>query len=267
MRLNGIRAAVLFSSLSACAGGDAAPPRRAGEIVDSASGTVALGLDERRTYRAVALSATGSVAGTISLQGVPDDSAVATGKDATSCGDTARVTETGVNGSLLSSALVWVDGVTSGKPLPELRRQTLTIERCRFEPRVIGVVAGSTINVLSRDRVTHDARFYREGSGAPVAHVHTVDAGQVVPSEKIASAPGIVEARCALHPWTRGYVAVFEHPYFAVTDAKGAFEIDGLAPGTYSVKVWHEGLDKPMEQRVMVGAGGVGRLDVAVTLR
>jgi hypothetical protein len=99
-----------------------------------------------------------------------------------------------------------------------------------------------------------------------VERIRTVDAGQVVPSEKIAGAPGIVEVRCPEHPWARAYIAVFDHPYFAVTDERGAFKIDSLPAGTYTVKVWHEGIDKPVEQRVVIQPGGVGRLDVALAL-
>jgi hypothetical protein len=160
-----------------------------------------------------------------------------------------------------------VDGVTSGKPLPDVRRETLTIEKCRFEPRVMAVVTGSTINVFSRDRVAHGPRFYREGAAQPIEEINTVDAGQVVPSEKIAREPGIIEVRCSEHPFARAYIAVFDHPYFAVSDEQGAFKIDGLPAGTYNVKVWQERLGQPVEQRVVVGAGGVGQLDVALALK
>ena len=44
------------------------------------------------------------------------------------------------------------------------------------------------------------------------------------------------------------------------------FKIDGLPAGTYNVKVWHERLAKPVEQRVVVGPGGVGELDVSLAL-
>jgi hypothetical protein len=255
----------LLSSLSACSEGAGAEAGKArGRIVDSAGGTVALGI-RKLSYRPSA-PGPGSVSGAVRLQGEAPDSVVAVAKDAEVCGDSAHVHEVVARNGLLENALVWVDGITAGKPLPQLRRQTLTIDKCRFEPRIMGVVTGSTINVFSNDRVEHGPRFYREGASDPVAEIQTVDAGQVVPSEKIASAPGIVEVRCHEHPFARAYIAVFDHPYFAVTDEHGAFEIDGLPAGTYTVKVWHERLAKPVEQRVVVGPGGSGKLDVQLNL-
>lgn len=256
---------LLLSSLPGCS--DRGEGSRGRKVADSSGGTVVLGLNPKRAYRAASLSASGAINGSVTLGGVPRDSVVSVTSDPKVCGDSANVMETESSGGSLANALVWVEGVATGKPLPELRRETLTIEHCRLEPRVMTVVSGSTINVLSRDRAVHDTRFYREGVAEPVERIHTVDAGQVVPSERIASAPGIVEVRCAQHPWARAYIAVFDHPYFAVTDAKGAFKIDSLPPGTYTVKVWHEQLAKPMEQRLVVGPGGVGRLDLSLALR
>jgi hypothetical protein len=259
---------VLLSSLATCSDGRDAGTRGDGRtVVDSSGGTVALGLGTTRSYRPGAPSATGAISGKITLDGVARDSVVAVGRDAKVCGDSAAIVETEANGNGLANALVWVEGVTSGKRLPEIRRETLTIEKCRFEPRVMGVVTKSTINVFSRDRVAHGPRFYREGAARPVEEINTVDAGQVVPSEKIASVPGIVEVRCSEHPFARAFIAVFDHPYFAVTDEKGAFKIDGLPAGTYTVKVWQERLAKPVEQRVVVGQGGIGQLNVSLALK
>jgi hypothetical protein len=42
------------------------------------------------------------------------------------------------------------------------------------------------------------------------------------------------------HPWEKAYVAVMDHPFFAVSDEFGRFEIHGLPPGTYTLVVWHE---------------------------
>ena len=37
---------------------------------------------------------------------------------------------------------------------------------------------------------------------------------------------------------------VFDHPYFAVTDAKGYFEIKNAPAGTQKMVVWQEAVDK-----------------------
>jgi plastocyanin len=266
MKLQVLASILLLSSLPGCSEQTEAASLR-GKVVDSSSGTVALGLGGAREYRPMPLSANGSIGGIISLVGGSADSAVAVTRDARVCGDSASVTETDVNGFSLANVLVWVDGVKSGKAHPGARRETLTIENCRFVPRLMAVSAGTTINILSRDRVAHTSRFYRESAGAPVDVIPTVDAGQVVPSEKIASQPGIVEARQVQHPWARAYIAVFDHPYYAVTNERGEFKIDSLPAGTYTVKVWHERMDAPLEQRVVVAPGGFGRLELTLSLQ
>jgi hypothetical protein len=258
-------AALLFSPL-ACSGGKAQNGSDRGHIVESSGGTVALGI-LATTYKAVPLSASGNLAGRIVAGNAVGDSSVAVANDPGVCGASVSMRDAHSSGESLANVLVWVEGVTSGKPLPELRRQVLTIEKCRFEPRVLAVRSGSTINVFSKDHAVHQTTFYREGASEPLLAVHTVDEGQVVPSEHIANAPGIVEVRCPEHPFARGWVAVFDHPYFAVTDSSGEFTIDSLPPGTYTVKIWQERLEKPIEQRVVVGAGGTGRLDLSLALQ
>jgi hypothetical protein len=37
-----------------------------------------------------------------------------------------------------------------------------------------------------------------------------------------------------------GFIHVFDHPYFAVTDDKGVFSISNVPAGTYTLKAWHE---------------------------
>jgi hypothetical protein len=38
------------------------------------------------------------------------------------------------------------------------------------------------------------------------------------------------------------YVGVLDHPYFAVTDKDGKFDLPNLPPGTYTIEAWHEKL-------------------------
>ncbi len=252
---------LLICSLAACTEQGQAAPRQV-RIADSSAGTVALGI-ENRPYRVTPAGQTGAFAGAITARPQPlTNSGVMPPRDARLCGDT--VSGNGSNGDSPVNVLVWIDGIATGKAFPEVRRETLTVQSCRFRPRLLAVTTGTTINVLSLDRAAMTSRFFRENGGVPVEEIRTVDAGQVVPSEKIAGKAGIVEVRRKEHPWARGYIAVFDHPYFAVTDAQGRFTIDGLPPGTYTARIWYEGLSDPVEQRVVIAPGGTSRLEMEI---
>jgi hypothetical protein len=51
-----------------------------------------------------------------------------------------------------------------------------------------------------------------------------------------------IPVKCNVHPWMKGYIAVFKHPFFAVTGKDGGFDLSNLPPGTYTIKAWHEKL-------------------------
>ena len=53
--------------------------------------------------------------------------------------------------------------------------------------------------------------------------------------------PGVVRVVCDVHPHMVAWVVVHDSPYYAVTDERGAFRIEGLPPGSYKVTMWHEG--------------------------
>jgi hypothetical protein len=46
--------------------------------------------------------------------------------------------------------------------------------------------------------------------------------------------------KCSIHPWMNGYVRIFDHPYYAVTDEDGAFTLSNAPIGNYRLVVWHE---------------------------
>ena len=58
-------------------------------------------------------------------------------------------------------------------------------------------------------------------------------------TQKIRDA-GMLKLVCDTHAWMLGFVHVFDHPYFAVTDDKGTFSLINVPSGTYTLKVWHE---------------------------
>jgi len=60
--------------------------------------------------------------------------------------------------------------------------------------------------------VEHRTRITRRDGGELLATIRETDEGQVVPNEHVLSKAGVLELSCAAHPWTHGWIAVFDHP-------------------------------------------------------
>jgi Carboxypeptidase regulatory-like domain len=120
---------------------------------------------------------------------------------------------------------------------------------CLYEPHVLAVQANQPLHVVNGDPTSHNIHptpaNNREWNKAEPPG-STVD--EAFAREEIA-----IPLKCNVHPWMRGYVAVFKHPYFAVTGKDGSFDLGNLPPGTYTLKAWHEKFGTST-QTVTVGA-------------
>ena len=72
----------------------------------------------------------------------------------------------------------------------------------------------------------------------------------------------MVEIVCDVHAWMQGWVAVVDHPFFATTGADGAFSLEGLPAGDYTLGFWHEKLGE-QELSVTVEVDGTASGDIA----
>ena len=107
---------------------------------------------------------------------------------------------------------------------------------CFYTPRVFGIRAGQPLEVVNSDATLHNVhalpmtnRDFNQGLVFKTKLTHTFTVPEVM-----------VRFKCDVHPWMAAYVGVVAHPFFAVTDATGAFAIKGLPPGTYTIEAWHE---------------------------
>jgi Carboxypeptidase regulatory-like domain len=270
-----VPAAVLICSALSCghrssaAGVDstAAAATAARDTLADPLADVARAIVSEGTYDTASVADPGSIRGIITLDSVPvrHDTTLA-GSEASVCGTRVPDRSVVTSGKRLESALVWVADIRSGKALPHDRRSDLAIVRCQFVPRVLALVNGTTINLQSKDATVHHTRFYSESEGALLSRMVTVDRWAVVPSARIAAQPGLVRVRLSRHPYVRGFVAVFDHPYFAVTNRYGRYTISGVPPGTYHVRIWHERADSVSERVVTVKPGRAAELDVTLDL-
>ncbi|HJR63446.1 MAG TPA: carboxypeptidase regulatory-like domain-containing protein [Gemmatimonadaceae bacterium] len=230
----GLIALVALAGIAtACSEGDAA------RADATASATHPAGTAE--PYRVIELRDAGSLGGRVlAPDELPGDSVVRPYNAESACGSSIVLPGVESLRGGLGDAIVWLDSIRHGKPLPASRRFEITNRRCELEPRVQAAIAGGMLNVRNTDRLTHRTRFLRAGSDSVLERVRHSDAGQVVPVETVLGRPGRVEVRSDLYPWMRAWIQVFDHPYFAVTSRDGAFSIDSIPPGTYTLYVWHE---------------------------
>ena len=143
----------------------------------------------------------------------------------------------------VGNAIVWIAGITSGKPNDLPRRTSIRLNDCRLDPRVHVIAEGGTVLVGSRDAMVSRIRMTDViGNAVPRTVVPLNDFGQVVPDADIARTAGLVEVTDDRHPWVRGYIAVSPHPYITVTGASGTFQFTGVPAGKHEVIVFSESL-------------------------
>lgn len=111
---------------------------------------------------------------------------------------------------------------------------------CQFMPHVLVVRAGQDVNVKSNDACAHNVRstFIRNPSFNLV--IQPNDRKGVDLQEIDAPEPLPMPIKCDIHPYMQAYWIIADHPYVAVTDADGKFEIKGLPAGKHTFRVWHE---------------------------
>jgi len=146
--------------------------------------------------------------------------------------------------------LVWLTDTSDArkaawnKPIhPSLKNPKPTVEIdqpcCMFEPRVLGIQEGQTLVVKNPAPVAHNFSITSIGGG-PTANPLTPPGSKSDIKGFVGKSSVPTQYNCSIHPWMRGYIGSFSHPYFAVTDKDGNFEIKNAPEGKHRIMVWHE---------------------------
>ena len=112
----------------------------------------------------------------------------------------------------------------------------LSVQPKAFLPHVLAIRAGGQLSFKQLDVAPENVKIDWVNNAATN---RLLKAGarfsQVVVAEKLP-----VRFESNISSWMFGYVAVFVHPYFAVTGADGEFEIKNAPAGDLRVFYWHE---------------------------
>tara|TARA_B100000965_G_C19505126_1_gene719262 strand:- start:450 stop:1157 length:708 start_codon:yes stop_codon:yes gene_type:complete len=126
---------------------------------------------------------------------------------------------------------------------------------CIYTPHVFGIQAGQELLIKNSDATLHNIHSMpkknKEFNFAMPKVVKTKKA-------KFDSSEDPFYIKCDVHPWMKTWVLVSDHPYFAVTDSDGKYEIKGVPAGTYEVVCWQEKFKKKaIVETITVGDGEV----------
>ena len=153
----------------------------------------------------------------------------------------------------MAEALVYLKNVKYSGGVPS-EPAVLDQKGCIYLPHVFGMVAGQELLIKNSDATLHNIH-----SMPKVNKEFNFAMPKVVKEKKATfskSEPDPFYIKCDVHPWMKTWVLVSDHPYFAVTDAKGNFSIDGIPAGTYEVVCWQEKFGKrTLTAEVTIGEG------------
>jgi hypothetical protein len=203
----------------------------------------------------------GTIIGTVRYEGeVPLAKRRPVTVDANVCGPEAVTQELmlGKRGAV-QGAVVSLEGAFEGvvQPPAPTGGYALDEKGCRLDPHVMVLPAGSDLKILNSDHLNH---FYRvESRTNPPTSV-------ALPKSASAATvhldfPEIVELRCDIHEGERARIVVSRHPYVAITDADGRFEIKDVPVGDFTISFWQEYLGS-QSRRIQVREGEATRVDI-----
>lgn len=138
-------------------------------------------------------------------------------------------------------AIVYIPRPTAVNPEAESAAKAAPVDfdqvGCVFVPHVLAMMQGTKVNIKSTDPKGHNVNFKLEN----LKDNFSILPGQAPVSKDVKigeNRPGYVV--CDIHPWMKAWWLVLKNPYFAVTDAKGNYEIKNVPAGTQKVVVWQE---------------------------
>ncbi len=147
-----------------------------------------------------------------------------------------------------SNAVVWLEGAprTGAGPAKADMKQ----ESKRFQPKVVAVEKNGTVEFPNDDPIYHNV-FSVSGGNRFDLGLYRSGASKSRKFEET----GLVRVYCNIHPQMVGFIVVVDSDHVAVTGPSGAFRFDGVPPGRYVIKAWHEEAGEISQPVTVRGSG------------
>lgn len=103
-----------------------------------------------------------------------------------------------------------------------------------FEPRVLGIPVGATVDFPNKDVVFHNVFSYSKTKRFDLGYY-----GQNKSKSVRFDKPGLVKVFCDIHSNMAAFIFVVPTPYVTQAADDGTYLIPDIPNGTYTLKVWH----------------------------
>jgi plastocyanin len=144
-----------------------------------------------------------------------------------------------------------------GSPAPSPGLKGVMDQRnLMFVPGALVVQTGTAVDFPNSDQVRHQVYSFSSAKTFQLA-LYAGKAHAPVLFDK----PGLVTLGCNIHDSMLGYIYVTDSPWYGHTGADGRLQLHDLAPGEYTVRLWHTLLDEKgpqLQLRLLLGDGATG---------
>jgi plastocyanin len=149
---------------------------------------------------------------------------------------TVAISQKGKNVQDRSGAVVWLTPLDRAAESPRPTRvYRLTQKDKHFDPHLLVIPQNAQVEFPNRDPFFHNVFSLHDGVRFDLG-LYERGNSKIVRFSK----PGASFIFCNIHPEMSAVIMVMSSPYYATTDAKGAFNIADVPPGEYRFSIWYE---------------------------
>ena len=183
--------------------------------------------------------------------------------------------------------VIHIEAIERGKAFPETDPTRIDAIDCRFLPFISVVRDGHEVVVANMDPAMHDiqayetsqlgprilfnvplpvsARYPRESGISAHFTKHYEGTPMIQPIHMhMTKGRRVFTMQCGFHAYMESWALVADHPYYAVTDKDGRYQLTDIPPGTYRITVWHPYLRESYSYEVTIRTKAQTMLNVTI---
>lgn len=103
-----------------------------------------------------------------------------------------------------------------------------------FEPHVLGIPTGTTVEFPNKDLIFHNVFSYSKTKRFDLGYY-----GRGKSKSVVFDKPGLVKVFCDIHSNMSAFILVVDTPHVVQPEQNGEFEIADIPDGEYALHIWH----------------------------